>query len=86
MRASLMYCLAAIGLLTATTPSQAQERTYTYDVVHPVYGTIGTFTESIARHDGATRSTAQLHVTVRVMGIVFHPRTPTIPRSSAATG
>lgn len=72
MRPSLLLCLAAIGLLTGVMPSRAQEQAYSYDVVHPLYGTIGTFTESIARRGGTTQIDSHLRVAVRILGIVFH--------------
>ena len=72
MRPSLLFCLAAIGLLTGAMPSRAQEQIYSYDVVHPLYGTIGTFTESIARQGGTTQIHSRLRVAVRILGIVFH--------------
>jgi Family of unknown function (DUF6134) len=72
MRPSLLLCLAAIALLTAVMPSRAQEQIYSYDVVHPLYGTIGTFTESIARRGSTTQIDSHLRVAVRILGIVFH--------------
>lgn len=49
MRPWLLSLLPVLGLLTAAVPARAQERAYSYSVVHPFYGTIGAFTESIAR-------------------------------------
>ena len=54
MRGWWLSLLVALGWLTAAIPASAQEPTYTYDVVHSVYGNIGTFTESIDRI-GSTR-------------------------------
>jgi hypothetical protein len=64
--------LAALGLLTAAVPACAQERAYSYSVVHPFYGTIGTFTESIARSGDTTRIDSYVRVAVRILGIVVH--------------
>jgi hypothetical protein len=71
-RRYLLSSLAVLGLLTAAIPAHAQEHTYAYDVVHPLYGTIGTFTESIARSHGTTRIDSHLRVAVRILGIVAH--------------
>ena len=68
----LRSSLAALGLMTAAIPACAQERAYSYSVVHPLYGTIGTFTESIARSDGTTRIESQLHIAVEMRGMVIH--------------
>jgi hypothetical protein len=73
MRQGLWWLLAAaLGLSSVAFPAWAQERAYSYSVVHPLYGTVGTFTESIARNDGATRINSQLRVAVEILGIVVH--------------
>jgi len=72
MRRWLRSLLAALGLLTAAIPACAQERAYSYSVVHPSYGTIGRFTESIAVSDGITRIDTQLRVAVKILGIVIY--------------
>jgi hypothetical protein len=71
-RLLLLLLLAAPVLLTAAIPACAQERAYSYRVVHPSFGTIGTFTESIARSEGGTRIDSQVRVAVRILGIVVH--------------
>jgi hypothetical protein len=68
----LLSLLAALGLSTAAISALAQEHVYSYDVVHPLYGTIGTFTESIARSDGTTQIDSHLRIAVRILGIVVH--------------
>lgn len=70
MRRCLRWLLAVVGLLTAALPAWAQERSYSYGVVHPLYGTIGTFTESIARSDGITQIDSRLRIAVKILGIV----------------
>jgi len=74
MRPWLLLLLAALGLLTAEIPVRAQDRvyTYSYDVVHPFYGTIGTFTESIAGSGDTTRIDSHVRVAVSILGIVLH--------------
>ena len=40
--------------------------------MHPFYGTIGTFTESIARTGDTTRIDSHVRVAVKILGIVVH--------------
>jgi hypothetical protein len=72
MRRWLSSLLGALGLLTAAIQTCAQERAYSYNVVHPFYGIVGTFTERIARNDSITRIGSQLHIAVKILGIVVH--------------
>jgi hypothetical protein len=72
MRPRLLWVLPILGMLTAAVPVRAQERAYSYSVVHPFYGTIGTFTESIARSGDTTRIDSHVRVAVRILGIVVH--------------
>ena len=72
MRPRLLWMLPILGMLTAAVPVRAQERAYSYSVVHPFYGTIGTFTESIARSGDTTRIDSHVRVAVRILGIVVH--------------
>jgi hypothetical protein len=68
----LLSFFMALGLLSAPIPACAQERAYSFSVVHSVYGPIGTFTEIIARSDGATRIDSHVRIAVKVLGIVVH--------------
>jgi uncharacterized protein DUF6134 len=72
MRRWLLSLFVVPGLLTAAVPAGAQERAYAFSVVHSVYGPIGTFTETIARSDGATRIDTHVRVAVKILGIVAH--------------
>jgi uncharacterized protein DUF6134 len=72
MRRWSLPFLAALGLLTAVGPARAQEEAFAYNVVHPFYGTIGTFTESIARSGGTTRIESHMRVAVKILGITVH--------------
>ena len=72
MRPRLLWVLPILGMLTAAVPARAQERAYSYSVVHPFYGAIGTFTESIARSGDTTRIDSHVRVAVRILGIVVH--------------
>jgi len=64
--------LAVLALLAGAIPAFAQEKIYSYSIVHPSYGTIGTFTESIARSNGTTRIDSHVRVAVKVLGILVH--------------
>ena len=44
-----------LGLMTAVLPAHAQDQTYSYSVVHPLYGAIRTFRENIARFHAMPR-------------------------------
>jgi hypothetical protein len=64
----------AIGLsITAgATPTLAEQQTYTYSIIHPTYGDIGTFTDTIDRSREATRIDSRLRVAVTFLGIVVY--------------
>ena len=72
MRPWFLSLLVTLGALTAALPAGAQERTYSYDVVHSVYGNIGTFTESIDRSADTTRIDTHVRIAVKILGIVAH--------------
>jgi len=72
VRPWFLSLLVTLGTLTAALPAGAQERTYSYDVVHSVYGNIGTFTESIDRNGDTTRIDTRVRVAVKILGIVAH--------------
>lgn len=72
MRPWLVSLLTLLGCLTAAGPVHSQEQTYSYSVVHPLYGTIGTYTQTIARSGDTTRIDGQLRVAAKVLGITVH--------------
>jgi hypothetical protein len=72
MRPWLVSFLAVLACLTAVGPAQSQEQTYSYSVAHPLYGTIGTYTQTIARSGDTTRVDGQLRVAAKVLGITVH--------------
>jgi hypothetical protein len=72
MRLWLLSLLPTLWLSFCVIPANAQERVYSYRVVHPYYGTIGTFTESIARSGDTTRIESHVRVVVSILGIVVH--------------
>ena len=64
--------VAAIGLslITGTMPALAVQQVYIYSVVHPIYGEIGTLTDTIDRSPEATRIDSRLRIAVKLVGIV----------------
>ena len=61
----------AIGLLVTAVaaPAFAGQKLYTYSVLHPVYGEIGTLTDSVERGPGAMRIQSRLRIEVTVLEI-----------------
>jgi hypothetical protein len=76
--------VAAIGLsaIAGGMPALGQQQVYTYNVVHPFYGEIGTLTDTITSSPAtsspatsspaATRSDWRLRVAVKLLGIVVY--------------
>lgn len=64
----------AIGLfaIAGAAPAHAGQQVFTYTVVHPVYGEIGTLTDSVERGPDSMRIQSQLKVAVSVLGIVMY--------------
>jgi hypothetical protein len=72
----LLAALAVAGGLTTLPGADASaEEVYVYDVRHPVYGQIGTYTDTVARTEAGFRLETRLEVAVRLLGIVFHRET-----------
>jgi hypothetical protein len=59
-----------LGIIAGATPALAGQQVYSYSVVHPTYGEIGTFTDTIDRGPEATRIDSRLRVAVKLLGIV----------------
>jgi len=66
--------VAAMGLsvIAGITPALAGPQVYIYSVVHPIYGEIGTFTDTIDRSPEATRIDSRLRIAVKFLGIVVY--------------
>ncbi len=60
------------SVLAGATPALGGQQVYTYSVVHPFYGEIGTLTDAIERSPGATRIDARLRIAVELLGIVVY--------------
>jgi len=61
-----------LSLIAGGAPAWAGQQIYTYSVVHPIYGEIGTFTDTIDRSAEATRIEAHLRVAVTLLGVVAY--------------
>src|SRR5579863_6556279 len=66
---ALSLCL---GACTVAAPALAMEQTYTYSIVHPTFGDIGSFTYRIDRTGDQTSIHTQLRVAVRMVGVVVY--------------
>lgn len=71
-RARAIAGTICFGLLGAAAPALAGQQVYTYSVVHPIYGEIGTFTDTIDRNAGATRIESRLRIAVKLLGVVAY--------------
>lgn len=61
-----------LGVVGGAAPALAGQQLYTYSVVHPIYGEIGTFTDMIDRNPEAMRIDAHLRVAVTILGVVAY--------------
>lgn len=71
-RARAIFGVAALGVMAAASPAVAAPQVYTYSVVHPIYGEIGTFTDTIDRNPEGLRIDAHLSVVVKLLGVVAY--------------
>ncbi len=62
----------ATGLLIigGALPALAGQKVYTYSILHPFYGHIGTLTDTINRGPEVTRIDSRLRIAVKVLGVV----------------
>jgi len=72
MRIGLLAGGIGVAACALGAPAHASEQVYTYSVVHPIYGEIGTFTDSIERNADITRISTRLRVAVTLLGIVAY--------------
>ncbi|HTZ80833.1 MAG TPA: DUF6134 family protein [Stellaceae bacterium] len=70
--AGIVAAVIGLGTSVLCTPASASQQVYTYSVIHPVYGEIGTFTDTIDCTADLTRIDTHLRVAVRVLGIVAY--------------
>ena len=91
--ALLAVCASAIGSTSAmpapaevATPALAGQLVYTYAVRHPLYGKIGTFTDTIDRNPETMRIDGRLRIAVKFLGIVVYRQESTSRRSCVTIG
>jgi Family of unknown function (DUF6134) len=64
-----------LSVIAGAAPALAGPEVYTYSVLHPVYGKIGTLTDIIDRNSETTRIEARLRIAVKFLGIVVMRQT-----------
>jgi hypothetical protein len=69
-RARTIAATIGLSVIAGGRPALAKPQVYTYTVVHPIYGDIGTLTDTIDRSADATRIDSHLHIAVKLLGIV----------------
>ena len=64
----------AVGLnvIAGVTSALAGQQVYVYAVVHPLYGKIGTLTDTVARSPEMLRIDSRLRIAVELLGIVVY--------------
>lgn len=69
-----MAVASAVGLsaMASSAPALAAQQLYTYTVVHPIYGEIGTFTDLVDRNAETLRIDAHLRIAVKFLGVVAY--------------
>ena len=71
-RARTIVAAMGFSVITGAAPALAGQQIYTYAVVHPIYGDIGTFTDMIDRSSETTRIDGRLRIAVKFLGIVVY--------------
>jgi len=69
---AVLAALAALGAPALSGTADAATQLYTYAIEHPAYGRIGTYTDAVDESAGVTRIESELHVAVKVLGIVVY--------------
>src|ERR1035437_448732 len=69
-RARTIAVAMGLSVIAGARPALAGQQVYIYSVVHPIYGEIGTWTDTIDRSPEATRIDSRLRIAVNVLGIV----------------
>ena len=68
---SISVC-AVLGCSIPLSGVHAATQILTYNVEHPTYGTIGTYTNIVSQNGGSADVRSNLHVVVKVVGIPFY--------------
>lgn len=74
MRSSLAAALLAVGMLfsgAAAAAATAQAQKFVYTVHHSRYGSIGTYTNTIARNGADTTVSTEIKIAVSILGITL---------------
>jgi hypothetical protein len=71
-RAHLLSACAMLGAVLVAAPADAAREVYTYRVVHPTYGEIGTYTNVVDRSGADAKVQTELRIAVRKIGIVVY--------------
>jgi hypothetical protein len=71
-RAAAIAGAVSLSAIASTLPASAGQQSYTYVVVHPTYGEIGTLTDTIDRGAETMRIDGRLRVAVKFLGIVVY--------------
>ena len=71
-RARTITIAAGLCLIGAAAPARAEQQMYTYSVVHPFYGEIGTRTDMIDHGQETFRIVSRLRIAVELLGIVVY--------------
>jgi hypothetical protein len=69
-RARTIAVAMGLSVIAGARPALAEQQVYIYSVVHPVYGEIGTLTDTIDRSPEATRIDSRLRIAVNLLGVV----------------
>jgi hypothetical protein len=64
-----------LSAIAGAAPALAGPQVYTYSIVHPIYGKIGTLTDTIDRNSETTQIDARLRIAVKFLGIVVSRQT-----------
>jgi hypothetical protein len=64
--------MTGLSMIMGGAPALSGQQVYTYSVVHPYYGKIGTLTDTIDRSPEVTRIDARLRIAVELLGIVVY--------------
>ena len=62
----------AFALSAFVTPACAETQSYQYEIEHPTFGHIGTYTNSIDQSGDRTHIETELHVAIRLLGFVVY--------------
>ena len=71
-RAPILLACVVLGASLVSGPARAAREVYTYHVIHPTYGDIGTYTNVVDRNGDDANVQTELKVAVRKIGIVVY--------------